>query len=109
MIAGTIRPSIQADERITHKPGNKGSRWDAQRVPGHTCRECGREMSIMRVHETEAVPWPADLALCVRCVRLALARMAVLRHGVMGEPASSLNEGHEARMAWHVSRAGGGR
>ncbi len=43
--------------------------------------------------------------ICPRCVSLALCRMAIIRHGALGDkPQSARHQGHERRLEAHEKR-----
>jgi hypothetical protein len=84
-------------------------------IEGHRCPCCGGPLTYEAFQHTTrdgrtivSVPSPKGLALCVKCVALALCVATVARHGDVGEkPHSHRFPGHEERMRAHEDRIRG--
>jgi hypothetical protein len=71
----------------------------------HKCSNCGGKVTWLWCANQIADPLPTDVHLCVRCIRLMLCRIAIIRHEGVGM--SNEHNGHEARMMGYVNRISG--
>ena len=79
-------------------------------VEWNPCEDCGAPAIpatalFAKGHNVDISRERASTAICQRCASLALCRMAVARHGDLGDrPYSSSYESHERRMQEHEKR-----